>query len=84
MKLPLPDSPLREMFDAEEVVLRWHELPSFVNAVRACRNTVANMPVRSAQAVCIRANAEIWLIQVGKRGGIKRLWNFGKGRRIPA
>lgn len=56
-------------------------LPDFGEALRVARSDLAAMPTaRAVCIVCLRGNDERWLIRVGRRGGWKRLWNFGTGR----
>ena len=56
-------------------------LPDFAEAVRNARRTLDGCKAaKSVNCICIRGDDERWLIQVGKRGGWKRLWNFGRGR----
>jgi len=77
MSLSLPTSDeLKEMFDIIDLV-NYQALPSFRQALDACRSTVSHKGVKSAQALTLRADGEVWLIQVGKRGGWKKLWSFG-------
>ena len=57
------------------------KLPDFAEAVRAGRRTIEANPAASrVNIICMRANDERWLISVGKRGGWRKLWNFGTGR----
>lgn len=74
--LPLSDSPLREMFEVSALVEPM-KLPNFRDALQSCREAVKQRNVRSAQALAIRADGNVWLIQVGKRGAWKKLWCFG-------
>ncbi len=76
LSLPLTSSPLRELFELATLV-DYQKLPDFRRAVSACRNTVQQRGIRSVHSVCMRAAGEIVLIKVGKRGGVKQLWNFG-------
>lgn len=55
-------------------------LPDFAEAVRSARKTLdACSMARRVNVICIRGDDERWLISVGRRGGWKRLWNFGTG-----
>ena len=77
LHLPLTSSPLRETFDVASLV-EWRSLPNFRDALAGCRNYIASeASARSVNSLTIRADGEIWLIQVGRKGGWKRLWNFG-------
>jgi len=76
MSLSLPTNDLRELFDIQALV-DYRNLPTFQQALAGCRKTVLQPSVDSAAAVTMRADGEIWLIRVGKKGGWKRLWNFG-------
>ena len=77
LRLPLTSSPLRESFDVASLV-DWRSLPNFREALTGCRSTIeGDTRIRSVNSIAIRADGEIWLIQVGRKGGWKRLWNFG-------
>ena len=77
MSLALPTDPsLRETFDVMDVV-NWATLPEFRRVVVGLRNTVAQPGVHSAQGLALKANGDVVLIRVGKKGGVKTLWNFG-------
>ena len=85
--LPLSGSPEREaMGDIAHVAevlnpANVAKLPTFRQAVLAAKRTLRGAPsARSVSAICLRANDERWLISVGRRGGWKRVWNFGTGR----
>lgn len=57
------------------------KLPDFRAAICAARRTLAGAPdARAINVVCIRADDERWLISVGRRGGWRKVWNFGTGR----
>lgn len=56
-------------------------LPDFRAAICAARRTLENCNAASrVTVICIRADDERWLISVGRRGGWKKVWNFGNGR----
>lgn len=76
LKLPAQTSELREMFDISALV-NYRSLPTFRQVVTACRDAAQDVGAVSANGLCLRADGEIWLVQVGKRGAWKRLWNFG-------
>mgnify|MGYP006354261335 FL=1 len=57
-----------------------HRLVCFREAICRARKTVAETNAKSVAIICLRGDDERWLISVGKRGGWKRLWNFGMGR----
>lgn len=76
LSLPASNSPLREMFEVSSLVSPM-SLPTFRQALNSCQATVQQAGVATVQAIALRANGEAWLIQVGKKGGWKRLWNFG-------
>lgn len=76
LRLPPPDSAVRELFVPEDLV-DYKKLPSFRQALTNARNTLArDQAVRTVQTLTKRANGEIWLLQVGAWGW-KCLWNFG-------
>lgn len=81
LRLPPPNSPLRETFAIEDLV-NFKNIPDFRVCVRALRKTVEDPMVRSAHGVCWLANGNIVLVRCGKRGGIKQLFNFGNPYRM--
>jgi hypothetical protein len=77
LALPLSDSPIREMFDIRDLI-DWRGLPTFRQGLTSAKAFLAAEPAaRSVNSIVIRADGEIWLIRIGKRGGWKRVWNFG-------
>jgi hypothetical protein len=77
MSLALPQNPeLRAMFDVADLV-DFRSLPTFRQTLAGCRNMLADTAAKSAQGLAIRADGEIWLIQVSRSGSWKKLWNFG-------
>lgn len=67
---------IREVLDAKNI----DKLASFRSAIIQARNTLKNcQAAKGITIVCIRHDDERWLIKVGRRGGWKCLWNFGKG-----
>jgi hypothetical protein len=78
MSLALPQNPeLRAMYDVASLV-DFRSLPTFRQTLAGCRNMLANTSAaKSAQGLAIRADGEIWLIQVSRSGSWKKLWNFG-------
>ena len=85
--LPLPGTFARAILDdmgMAYVVDLLHpakvgELPEFGRAIRSIPR---NFPkgAKSVLSLCLRMDDERWLIQVGPRGGWKKVWNFGTGR----
>lgn len=82
--LPAADSPLRELFDLNELaklgaVSELIKLPSHLSAKRSAARTFASdRAVRKVNVLVLRANGELWLEQFGPLGGWACLWNFGK------
>jgi hypothetical protein len=78
LALPPAESPIRKMFDIMDLV-NYKSLPSFQSALIGCRDFMASNPeAKSTNSVCVRANGQIWLISVGRKGGWKRIFNFSK------
>ena len=78
LSLPLPSSPLRELFEVQDLV-DYRNLPTFREGLAGCRRYMASdANALSAHSIVMRADGEFWLIRVGRRGGWKRLWNFGR------
>jgi hypothetical protein len=82
LSLPFFDSPVRELFDLQQLAALgangFRDVPTFREALRAGRATLA--AERAAKAVhllALRADGELWLIKVTP-GGWSRAWNFGR------
>lgn len=79
LALPVTGSPLREMFEVQQL-LRPRELPTFRQCAHAARSTFAasGPEVRAVNSVCLRADGAIELVKFGPKGGHKTMWKFGK------
>jgi len=81
--MPPQGSPYREMFDTAELVKmniarERLKMPVFRDTLIAAKAFMArDKNVHSVNCIAMRANGDIWLFRVGKRGGVKKLWNFG-------
>lgn len=84
LKLPVSSSPLRELFDVADLAALADiqvrmKLPNLQQAKMSARNTFANdNAAKQVNMLVVRANGELHLTAFGPRGGVKRLWNFGK------
>lgn len=57
-----------------------HLLLSTVEAVKAAEQTLASCPAaKRINVIVLRPNDERWLISIGRRGGWRKIWNFGTG-----
>lgn len=79
--LPPADSPIRELFEVSQLAaigLGQEPVPLFGHALMRARKAVREPAVRAIVffAVAVQ-NDQLGLYRVGKRGGWKRLWNFG-------
>lgn len=87
-RLPPADHPAREaMGDLSHVaeVLNPANVAKLNPVWKARRDALAAMEANPAihrvNAIIIRADSdERWLISIGRRGGWRKLWNFGTGR----
>lgn len=86
-KLPLPDTEAREaMGDIETLAVMLDpanvaKLPTLRQALNQGRNFMARSPeVKAVHYVILRADDERHLIRVGRRGGWRKVWNFGTGK----
>lgn len=62
-----------------------HRLPSTISAVKAAERTLAAEPAASrVNAIVLRGDDERWLISIGRRGGWRKVWNFGNGQALAA
>jgi hypothetical protein len=84
--LPLSGSAAHEaMGDVSHVVeilspANAHRLPTTIEALGAARRLLAAAPSASrVNAIVLRGDDERWLISIGRRGGWRKLWNFGSG-----
>lgn len=77
LSLPLKNSPLRNLFEID-ILITWKDLPTFREAkLSAMSFMLKETGAKSVNSICIRSTGEIWLVRFGKRGGWKKLWNFG-------
>ena len=76
--LPPQSSELRNMFSVYDLLPdAIMKLPRFDQAISSARRFLSTEKLaRSVQSLCIRANGHIVLVQVGKRGAVKTLWDF--------
>jgi len=85
--LPPVGHPVRDHFEMTDLAVildprNVHRLQTYRGAIQSAKadmNRTDGM-IRSMTIVCLRANDERWLIEVGPRGGVRKLWNFGTGR----
>lgn len=81
-RLPPADSPVRTVLDMGHVgeclaPENSHRIPSLPEAVSMAKRSMAeNKGIHSVNSIVRKANDDIWLVQIGPRGGVKRLWNF--------
>ena len=85
ISLPSSDSLLRELFEVSHLAElldpahRERLWPCMVNrALPSMARFVTTSGAQSAHGVVVFANGDICLVRVGKRGGHKRLWKFGR------
>lgn len=79
MSLLLPPAahPSREFFVVENLV-NWKALPAFRNALTGVRSFLEReTSAKFAHILTLRADGEVWLVRVGKKGGWRKVWNFG-------
>ena len=83
IKFPTNDNPIRDMFDAASVAMmllpeKRMSLPTLRDALRIGRESIsADSAISSVNVVCIKANGDIVLEKIGKRGGHDTIWTFG-------
>ena len=83
LTLPPSSSPLRSLFDVES--LAEMAAPSNRSKLRMLRDAVSSArqylacesAAKEVNFVCLSADGTLQLVSVGKRGAVKRLWNFG-------
>jgi len=84
LSLPTSDSPLRELFDVAELAAmaapgNRQNMPTFRDVRLKAPSFFASEPAaRSFHAIVVRADGQLWLVRFGRKGGWKRLWNFGQ------
>ncbi len=86
LTLPSSTSPLRELFDIETdlvpVGMPGAPITTFREAVTSARRSMAANPaIRAVFSICMTADDHIRLVKVGPRGGLYRLWDFGRRTR---
>ncbi len=83
LNLPSSDSPLRELFDIETdlvpVGMPGAPVATFREAVTSARRSmVADPRITAIHSICMTADDHIRLVKIGPRGGLYRLWDFGR------
>jgi hypothetical protein len=82
--LPPPAHPIRELFEVADLVPFGQRRPEKLPPVRwelrrnAMRFLEANPAARRVVGFVLCADDSVRLASVGRRGGIKLLWNFGR------
>ena len=83
LSLPLSNSPLRELFDVGVLaqcgtIEGLRKMPTFRQALASARRTYEiDASIRAVHVIAVRAEGNLELIRVGRRGGHRTLWNFG-------
>ena len=55
--------------------------PVFRHAFKSAVETMAKNPaIRAVNIICLRANDDLVMMQVGPRGGHRCIWNFTTGK----
>lgn len=84
LSLPLASSPLRQLFDVADLAAlaspsNRAQLPTFRQTVQSAKSFFAGEhAAKSLNAVTLRANGELWLVEVKRSGTWRKLWNFGQ------
>ena len=84
LHLPSSSSPLRSLFDVAELAKMAapsarRNMPTFRDARLKAPAFFAGEPsARSLNAIVVRADGQLWLVRFGRKGGWRRLWNFGQ------
>lgn len=75
--LPGARSPLRDLFEVTDLAEPC-KLPSFALALRSARKAIeGDKAIAGVNAIAIKADGDIVLFHVGKRGAHRTLWTFG-------
>ena len=84
LSLPTSSSPLRQLFDVATLAevaspANRSKLPTFRQTVQSAKEFFASeTSAKSLNAVTLRASGELWLVEVKRSGGWRKLWNFGQ------
>lgn len=84
LHLPSSNSPLRSLFDVAELAVmaspeNRQKMPTFRDArLKAPVFFTAEPAARELYAIVVRADGQLWLVRFGRRGGWRRVWNFGQ------
>lgn len=86
-KMPTSEN-LRSLFDESDVVeafkspSKFSMLPSYLSLVTGKNKWIKwiseDSAIDSLNVLCWRMNGEMWLVRLGPKGGITKLWSFGK------
>lgn len=84
LSLPLSSSPLRQLFDVADLAAlaspsNRAQLSTFRQTVQSAKEFFAGeTSAKSLNAVTLRADGELWLVEVKRSGAWRKLWNFGQ------
>ena len=84
LALPLATSPLRQLFDVADLAemaspANRSKLPNFRQSLNSAKDFFAvETSAKALNAVTLRANGELWLVEVKRSGAWRKLWNFGQ------
>ena len=82
LTLPPRDSEIRTMFDMGHLAEianpknRAHMMPTLRDALNSASRMFEDKAVKSINSICMTADGHIRLVRIGRRLGIKRLWDF--------
>ena len=79
LRLPLSDSPLRELFDVADLANKqWCTLAEARTSARKTFEAHKPGAIRSVYFLVLLAAGDVVLMRVGPRGGRVILWRFGQ------
>ena len=84
LSLPLSSSPLRQLFDVADLAAmaapqNRERLTSFRQVLQSAKSFFAGeTSAKAVNYVTLRANGELWLVEVKRSGAWRKLWNFGQ------
>jgi hypothetical protein len=81
LKMPSTNHPTRELFETQQVVdlmadpMKAVPFPETIRKAQAF--LAAESAAKSVNALCLRANGQLWLVRVTTKSWVRK-WNFGQ------
>ena len=86
LNLPAANSPIRDLFDVNDLATMHRQDVPFLASVTAahCETMKADKAIKSVNFIALSiTDGNVYLFNIGRRGGVRKLWNFGPITGLP-